>query len=163
MPSFDIVSQVDQQEVDNALTQSQKEIAQRFDFKNTQTTLAWAEDRKSILLRANSEGRVQAAADVLQTKLIKRGVPLKAVTFSPLEPAGGQMQKQTVTFQQGIPVEKGKEIVKAIKDQKLKVQASIQGDQLRVTGKSRDDLQEAMALVRGQDFGVDVQFTNFRD
>jgi cyclic-di-GMP-binding protein len=163
MPSFDIVSQIDQQEVDNALTQSQKEIAQRFDFKNTQTTLAWAEDHKSIVLRANSEGRVQAAADVLQTKLVKRGVPLKAVTFSPLEAAGGQMQKQSVTFQQGIPVEKGKEIVKVIKDHKLKVQASIQGDQLRVTGKSRDDLQEAMALVRGQDFGVDVQFTNFRD
>jgi cyclic-di-GMP-binding protein len=163
MPSFDIVSQVDQQEVDNALTQSQKEIAQRFDFKNTQTTLAWAEDRKSIVLRANSEGRVQGAAEVLQTKLIKRGVPLKAVTFSPIEAAGGQMHKQSVTFQQGIPVEKGKEIVKAIKDHKLKVQASIQGDQLRVTGKSRDDLQEAIALVRGQDFGVDVQFTNFRD
>jgi uncharacterized protein YajQ (UPF0234 family) len=163
MPSFDIVSQVDLQEVDNALTQSQKEIAQRFDFKNTQTTLAWAEDRKSILLRANSEGRVQAAAEVLQSKLVKRGVPLKAVTMSAIEPAGGQMQKQSVTFQQGIPVEKGKEIVKAIKDSKLKVQASIQGEQLRVTGKARDDLQAVMALVRGQDFGIDVQFNNFRD
>jgi uncharacterized protein YajQ (UPF0234 family) len=163
MPSFDIVSQVDMQEVDNALTQSQKEIAQRFDFKNTQTTVAWAEDHKSILIRANSDGRVQAAAEVLQSKLVKRGVPLKAVTLGALEAAGGQMHKQSVTFQQGIPVEKGRDIAKAIKDSKLKVQASIQGDQLRVSGKSRDDLQSAIALVRGQDFGIDVQFSNFRD
>jgi cyclic-di-GMP-binding protein len=163
MPSFDIVSQIDFQEVDNALTQSQKEIAQRFDFKNTQTTLAWAEDHKSLVLKANSEGRVQAAGEVLQSKLVKRSVPLKAVTFSAIEPAGGQMQKQTVTFQQGIPVEKGKEIARIIKESKLKVQAAIQGEQLRVSGKSRDDLQEAMALVRGHDFGVDVQFNNFRD
>src|ERR1700733_1911629 len=105
MPSFDIVSQIDFQEVDNALTQTQKEIAQRYDFKETQTTLALGEDKKSIVIRANSDGRVEAAADVFQTKLVKRNVSLKAATFGPVEPAGGKMHKQVVTFQQGIAVE----------------------------------------------------------
>ena len=163
MPSFDIVSQIDLQEVDNALNQAQKEIAQRFDFKNTQTTLAYGEDKKTIVVRANSEGRVQAATEILQGRLAKRGVPLRGVKLDDIQAAGGQMQRQTMSFQEGIPVEKGREVIQIIKDAKIKVQASIQGDQLRVTAKSRDDLQAVMALVKGAALEVDLQFTNFRD
>jgi uncharacterized protein YajQ (UPF0234 family) len=163
MPSFDIVSQVDFQEVDNALTQSQKEIAQRYDFRNTGSSVTWGDDKKSVVIKANDTGRVEAAAEVLMAKLVKRNVPLKAATFGKIEPVSGQIQKQTITFQQGIPIEKAKEIAALVKESKLKVQASIQGDQLRVTGKARDDLQSAMALIRGADLNVDVQFTNFRD
>ncbi len=129
MPSFDIVSQIDFQEVDNALSQSQKEIAQRYDFRNSQVSLTWGEDKKSIVLKANAEDRIDAAKEVLQTKLVKRGVPLKAAVFGKIEPISGQMQEaMTATFQQGIPTEKGKEIAKLIKDSKLKAQAAIQGD-----------------------------------
>lgn len=163
MPSFDIVSEVNFQEIDNALSQSQKEIAQRYDFKNTQTSLEWGADKKSIVLKANGEGRIEAAVEVLQTKLVKRGVPLKATILDKLEAMGGQLHKQVMTFQQGIPVEKGRELTKLIKESKIKVQASIQGEQLRVTGKDRDDLQAAMALIRGAGLELDVQFTNFRD
>jgi uncharacterized protein YajQ (UPF0234 family) len=163
MPSFDIVSQIDFQEVDNALTQSQKELAQRYDFRNAQASLAWGEDKKSIVLKANAEDRVEAAKEVLQTKLVKRGVPLKAAVFGQLEAIGGQMQKMIATFQQGIPTEKAKEIVRIIKDSKLKAQAAIQGESLRVSSKSRDDLQGVMQLVRSADLDVDVQFNNFRD
>ncbi|HUB08711.1 MAG TPA: YajQ family cyclic di-GMP-binding protein [Myxococcales bacterium] len=163
MPSFDIFSKVDMQEVDNALNQATKEIAQRYDFKGTETSVALGEDKKSIVVKANSDGRVLAAVEVLQGKLVKRGVPLKAVVFGKVEPIGGDMVRQVATLQQGIPVEKGRDIVKAIKDAKMKVQASIQGDQLRVSGKARDDLQACIQLVRGQDFGVDLQFGNFRD
>lgn len=163
MPSFDIVSTIDPQEIDNALGQAQKEIAQRYDFKSAQCTLAWAKDRKSIVIQANDVGRVEAAAEVLMAKLVKRNVPLKGAIFGKIEPLGGALQKQSITFQEGIPIEKGKEIAALIKESKIKVQASIQGEQLRVTGKARDDLQAAMALVRGANLNVDVQFTNFRD
>jgi uncharacterized protein YajQ (UPF0234 family) len=163
MPSFDIVNQVDLQEVDNALNQAGKEIAQRYDFKNTATSVAFAEDRKSILIQANSEGRLQAAVDVLQSRLVKRGVSLKALTLGSVEPAAGGSVRQTGTLQQGIPVEKEREIVKHLKESKLKVQASIQGDQLRVSGKSRDELQSAIQLVRELDVGLELQFVNFRD
>ncbi len=163
MPSFDIFSKVDMQEVDNALNQATKEIAQRYDFKGAETSVALGDDKKSIVVKANSEGRVQAAVEVLLSKLVKRGVPLKAVAFGKIEPMGGNLVRQVATLQQGIPVEKGRDIVKAIKDSKLKLQASIQGDQLRVSGKSRDELQSCIQLVRGQDFGLDLQFGNFRD
>ncbi len=163
MPSFDVFSKVDMQELDNALNQTVKEIAQRYDFKGTECQVALGEDKRSIVVKANSEGRVQAAVEVLQSKLVKRGVPLKALDFGKIEPAGGAIMRQVATLQQGIPVEKGRDIVKAIKDGKLKVQASIQGDQLRVTGKSRDDLQSCIQLVRSQDFGIDLQVGNFRD
>jgi uncharacterized protein YajQ (UPF0234 family) len=163
MPSFDIVNQIDLQEVDNALNQASKEIAQRYDFKNTSTSVAFAEDRKSILIQANSEGRLQAAVDVLQSRLVKRGVSLKALTLGAMEPAAGGHVRQTATLQQGIPVEKGREIVKHLKESKLKVQTSIQGDQLRVSGKSRDELQSAIQLVREVDVGLELQFVNFRD
>jgi uncharacterized protein YajQ (UPF0234 family) len=163
MPSFDIVNQIDLQEVDNALNQAGKEIAQRYDFKNTATSVAFAEDRKSILLKASTEGRLEAALDVLQSKLVKRGVSLKALTVGKVEPAPGGHVRQTATLQQGIPVEKGREIVAHLKGSKLKVQASIQGDQLRVTGKSKDELQAAIQLVRALDVGLELQFVNFRD
>ena len=163
MPSFDIFSKVDMQEIDNALNQATKEIAQRYDFKGAETSVALGDDKKSIVVKANSEGRVQAAVEVLLSKLVKRGVPLKAVAFGKIEPMGGNLVRQVATLQQGIPVEKGRDIVKAIKDSKLKLQASIQGDQLRVSGKSRDELQSCIQLVRGQDFGLDLQFGNFRD
>src|ERR1700733_1081600 len=112
MPSFDIVSQIDFQEVDNALTQSQKEVAQRYDFRNTQTSLAWGTDKKSVLIKANEVGRVEAAAEVLMAKLVKRNVPLKAANFGKIEPVGGAIQQQTISFQQGIPSEKAKDIAK---------------------------------------------------
>jgi cyclic-di-GMP-binding protein len=163
VPSFDIVNQVDMQEVDNALNQASKEIIQRYDFKNTATSVAFGEDRKSIVMKANSEGRLEAALDVLQTKLVKRGVSLKALTLGKIEPAPGGHVRQTATLQQGIPVEKAKEIIAQLKESKLKVQGSIQGDQLRVSGKARDDLQTAIQLVRGIDFGLELQFVNFRD
>ena len=163
MPSFDIVNQVDMQEVDNALNQASKEIAQRYDFKNTATSVAFGEDKKSILMKASTEGRLEAALDVLQSKLVKRGVSLKALNVGKVEPAPGGHVRQTATLQQGIPVEKAKEIVAQLKESKLKVQGSIQGDQLRVSGKARDDLQAAIQLVRGIDFGLELQFVNFRD
>ncbi len=163
MPSFDIFSKVDLQEVDNALNQASKEIAQRYDFKGTATTIAFAPDHKAIVVEANAEGRLQAALDVLQGRLVKRAVPLKALAWGEVEPIGGGKVKQTATLQQGIPVEKGREIVKQIKESGLKLQASIQGDQLRVSGKSRDDLQACIQLVRGTDHGIDLQFGNFRD
>jgi uncharacterized protein YajQ (UPF0234 family) len=165
MPSFDVVSKINLQELDNAVNQTRKEIATRYDFQGTQTEVTLAEDRRSILLKANSEGRLQAAYDVLQSKLVKRGVSLRALQPGPVDSAALGQVKQTIALQEGIPVEKGKELVKALKDSKLKVQAAIQGDQLRITGKNRDDLQAAIALFRGhQDrLKLDMQFTNFRD
>ena len=163
MPSFDIVSEVNFQEVDNALNQAIKEVAQRYDFRDAQASLGWAEDKKSIVLKTNNVEKLAAAKEILQGKLVKRGVALNAANFGEIEAMGGQLQKQLCTFQQGIPVEKAREITKLVKDSKLKVQAAIQGEQLRVTGKARDDLQAAMALVRGANLDFDVQFTNFRD
>jgi uncharacterized protein YajQ (UPF0234 family) len=163
VPSFDIFSKVDFQEVDNALNQASKEIAQRYDFKGTATSVALGEDKKSLVIKAVGEDRLQTAVEILQTKLVKRGVPLKAVEMGKVEGLSGGALKQVATLQQGIPVEKGREIAKMVKESKLKVQASIQGDELRVSGKARDDLQAVMQLLRGHDFGVDLQFGNFRD
>ncbi len=161
MPSFDIVSEIDKHELDNALQQARKEIAQRFDFRGTSAEIEQTKD--GLVLRANAEGRVDAAWDVLSEKLVKRGVPLIAFTREKMEPAGGSTMRQIVKMQVGISAEKGKEINKLIKDSKLKVQSSIQGDTVRVAGKKRDDLQAAMALLRGKDLGIALQFKNFRD
>ncbi len=163
MPSFDIVSKIDMGEVDNALHQARKEIEQRYDFKGTGTMIE--KDEKGITLRTNSEMKLDAAWEVLAQKLAKRGVPLRGITRGALEKAGGSTVKQALTLQQGIPVEKAKEIVKLIKDSKLKVQAAIQGAELRVSGKNRDDLQAAIQLVRGNAdrLNIDLQFTNYRD
>ena len=158
--SFDVVSKVDKQEVSNALTQARKEISQRYDFKNVGASIEWSGE--NILIKANSHERVLAVLDVFQTKLVKRGVSLKSLKYEKLEPAMGKSVRQKITLQQGIPSEKAKEIVRLIKDSKKKVQASIQGDTVRITGKDRDTLQETIALLKGHDFGIDMQFTNYR-
>src|SRR5688572_8123830 len=159
--SFDIVSKVDPQEVSNAIQQALKEVHQRFDLKNSKSDIAM-EGKDAIVLTSIDEYKLKAVNDVLQQKLVKRGVPLKALNYSPVESALGGTARQHVTMQQGIPIEKAREIVKAIKDSKKKVQASIQGDTVRVSGKDRDSLQEVIALLRNADFGIDTQFTNYR-
>jgi uncharacterized protein YajQ (UPF0234 family) len=165
MPSFDVVSKINLQELDNAINQARKEISTRYDFQGTHTEIILAEDKTSVQLKANSEGRIQAAYDVLQSRLVKRGISLRALEPGPIEPAAMGHVKQLIKLQQGIPVEKGRELIKALKDSKLKVQGAIQGDQLRISGKSKDDLQAAMALFRQQQetLKLDIQFTNFRD
>jgi uncharacterized protein YajQ (UPF0234 family) len=161
MPSFDVVSKVAMYEVDNALLQAQKEVGTRFDFRDTKTTIEKNED--GILIRANSEGRVEAAYGVLQEKLVRRKVSLKALDAQKIEPAGGNTYRQLIKLSQGINQEKAKAVVKFLKDTKLKVQAAIQGDAVRVTGKKRDDLQECIQALRGHDFGIELQYENFRE
>jgi uncharacterized protein YajQ (UPF0234 family) len=165
MPSFDVVSKANLQEVDNAFNQAKKEISTRYDFQGTSTELTLGEDKASFLIKSSSDGRVQAALDVLQSKLVKRGVSLRCLKIGDLDTAALGQVKQTVTVQQGIAQEKGKDLVRVIKDSKLKVQASIQADQLRVSGKNKDDLQSAIALLRQQQesMNIDLQFINFRD
>jgi uncharacterized protein YajQ (UPF0234 family) len=161
MPSFDIVSKVQWNEVDNALNQADKEITQRFDFKDTGTELEKNED--GIVVRSGSEERAKAALSVFQEKLIKRKVSLKYMDPQKPETTSKGGARILVKVKEGIETEKAKEIVKAIKDAKLKVQAQIQDSQLRVTGKAKDDLQGAIRLVREKDFGLELQFVNFRD
>ncbi len=160
MPSFDIVSKVQWSEIDNALVQAQKEIGQRYDFKGTETELE--KTKEGIVIRSGSEDRAKAALVVLQEKLIKRKV---ALTFTdPQKPeASGKHTKLTVLVKDGIETEKAKKLVQMIKDQKLKVQAAIQEQQLRVSGKNRDDLQTAIQAARAMDLGIELQFINFRD
>ncbi|MEO7193688.1 MAG: YajQ family cyclic di-GMP-binding protein [Pseudonocardiaceae bacterium] len=160
-PSFDVVSKVDRQEVDNALNQAAKELATRFDFRGTGATVVWAGD-EAMTIEAQTEERCRAAIDVVKSKLIKRGISLKALEVD--EPAiSGKVYRSTGRILQGISQDKAKEISKAVRDEKLKgVQAQIQGDQLRVSGKKRDDLQAVIALLKNHDFGVALQFTNYR-
>jgi uncharacterized protein YajQ (UPF0234 family) len=158
--SFDIVSKTDYAEIDNALNQTTKEVAQRFDFKGSQATVELAD--KDLIMSAEDETRLKNMNDILQSKFIKRGISLKALDYQKIEPAAGGTVRQTVKIQQGIPIEKAKEIVKYIKDAKLKVQASIQGETVRVSGKDRDTLQEVIAALKKQDFGIDMQFDNYR-
>ncbi len=159
--SFDIVSKVDLQEISNAIQNALKEIHTRFDLKDSKSDIKLEKD--ALVLSSVDEYKLKAVNDILQSKLVKRGVPIKAFTYGVVEPASGSTVRQNVTMQQGIPIEKAKEIVKVIKDSKKKVQASIQGDSVRVSGKDRDALQETIALIRGRDFGIDVQFTNYRN
>ncbi len=161
MPSFDIVSRVDLQEVDNAVNQARKEIGQRFDFKGTRTEFEL--DKNEINIVSDDEFRVKAAVDVFQSKLVRRSVPLKALVYGKLQPAAGSRSKQTITVQQGINADKARHIVKLIKDRKLKVQAQIQADQVRVVGKKRDDLQAVIRLLKEEDLDLPLQFVNFRD
>src|ERR671926_1965109 len=158
--SFDIVSKTDMQEVSNAIQQAQKELAQRFDFKGSKSSIELASDE--IVLLSDDEGKLRSVKDIVETKLVKRGVALKALDYGKVEPAAGGTVRQRAKIVQGIETEKAKAIVKTIKDAKLKVQASIQGDQVRVTGRSKDDLQRAMALVKAEDYGVPLQFVNYR-
>ena len=159
--SFDVVSKIDLQEVSNAIQQSVKEIHTRFDLKDSKSDIAM-EGKEAIVLSSVDEYKLKAVTDILQNKLVKRQVPLKGLQYDPIEPAAGSTVRQKIKLQQGIPIEKAREIVKLIKDSKLKVQASIQGDTVRVSGKDRDTLQQVIALLRGKDFGIDMQFTNYR-
>ena len=159
--TFDIVSKIDLQEVSNAIQQAMKEITTRFDLKDSKSQIV-LEGKDAIVLHSADEFKMKAVNDVFQQKLVKRGVPLKGLTYGALEPAAGSTVKQKITMQQGIPIEKAREIVKLIKESKKKVQASIQGDLVRVSGKDRDTLQEIIALLRQKDFGIDMQFTNYR-
>ncbi len=158
--SFDIVSEVDRAEIANAINQTIKEVRQRFDFKGSTATVA-LED-KELLMTAEDEMRLRNMNDILQQKLVRRSVPLKAFDYGKIEPAAGGTVRQHVAIQQGIPQDKAKEIVKFIKDSKAKVQASIQGDIVRVTGKDRDTLQDIIAKLKAKDFGIDMQYTNYR-
>lgn len=161
MPSFDVVSKVELMELDNAINTAQKELAQRYDFRGTNTTLERGPD--GITLRTSDEQRAAATLSVLRERMAKRNVSQRCLDPGDVEPAGGQTVRQLIKIKQGIETETAKKIVKAVKDSKIKVQAQIQGDELRVTGKNRDDLQAAMHLIRAGDFGLDLQYVNFRD
>lgn len=158
--SFDIVSKTDYAEVTNALNQTTKEISQRFDFKGSKATVEL--QQKDLMLSAEDETKLRNMNDILQSKLVKRGISLKALDYQKVEPAAGGTVRQVVKIQQGIPTDKAKEVVKFIKDGKYKVQASIQGETVRVSGKDRDTLQEVIAALKGNDFGIDMQFDNYR-
>ena len=158
--SFDIVCKVDMQEVTNAVDQARREVDTRYDLKGSKNEIKL--EKTDLLIASADEMKLKAVVDILQSKLHKRGVPLKALTYGDVEPAAGSTFKQKIGLQQGIPIEKAKEIVRMIKDAKIKVQASIQEDQVRVSGKSKDDLQKVMAMVREKDLGIAVQFTNYR-
>lgn len=161
MPSFDIVSKVDMQEVDNAVNQAIKEIGQRYDFKGSKCQITPEKDSVKIL--ADDDYKLKAVVDVLQSKFMKRNISIKALQYGKVEPASGGMVRQIITVQQGISKEKAKDITTAIKESKLKVQAQIQDDQVRVIGKNRDDLQDAIQLLKVKDLDVEMQFTNFRE
>lgn len=160
--SFDIVSKVDLQAVDNAVNSANRELTTRFDFKGSVSRIDLDKKESKLTFHSDNEGKLKSVVDILQGRLVKQGVSLKALDFGKLEPAEGGTVRQTAKITQGVASEKAKEIVRAIKDAKLKVNASIQSDQVRVTGRSKDELQSAMALVRGRDFGPPLQFTNFR-
>ena len=158
--SFDVVSTVDMQEVKNAISQAMKEITTRFDLKGTNSEIQLTGDE--ILVTSSDEFKLKAVRDVLEERLVKRQVPLKALTWGTIEKALGATARQKVSLQKGIPSDKAREIVKVIKGAKIKVQAAIQGDQVRVSGKNRDDLQSVIRLLKGTDLGIDMQFTNYR-
>jgi uncharacterized protein YajQ (UPF0234 family) len=160
--SFDVVSEVNMQELKNALDQATKEIKQRFDFKDSKTEITLKEKEKELVVISDDEYKMKAVHEIIKAKCVKRGVSLKAFQFGALEPALSGTVRQVAKIQSGLVSEKAKEISKAIKDSKLKVQAHIQGEQVRVLSKSKDDLQSAIAFLRGKDFGIDLQFTNYR-
>ncbi|HUJ18448.1 MAG TPA: YajQ family cyclic di-GMP-binding protein [Nitrospirota bacterium] len=158
--SFDIVSKINMAEVTNAVSQAMKEIGQRFDFKGSKSNIT--QEKDALVIVSDDEYKLKSVVDILQTKLVKRGVPVKNLSFGKMESALAGTVRQRLGLQQGIPTDKAKEIVKAIKDSKMKVQAAIQADQVRVSGKSRDDLQTAIQLLKGKDFGIELQFENYR-
>lgn len=160
--SFDIVCDVDRQEVRNAIQHAMKEIQTRFDFKGSGTEIELLDDGAAIEVTSSEEFKLKSALDVLESKLVKRGVPLKALDYGKVESALGGTVRQRIDLQSGIPIDKAREIVKMIKGAKLKVQASIQGEQVRVTGKKKDDLQSVIGLLKESDLGIAMQFTNYR-
>ena len=161
MPSFDIVSKTDTQEVDNAVNQAIKEMQQRYDFKGSKSELKW-EKKEEITILADDDTKLNSITDILQTKLVKRGVSLKSLEYGKVEDASGGMKKQVIKILQGIPSDKAKEITKLIKDKKLKVQTQMMDEQIRVTGKKIDDLQEVIQTLKGVDFDLALQFINMR-
>ena len=160
--SFDIVSEIDWQEVDNAINQTRKEILSRYDFKGSKSTIEYSQKDKTITILADDDYKSKAIVDMLQNKFVKRSIPLKSLKFKPQEEAGGNMVRQIIEVQQGISKDNAKLIVKIIKDSKMKVQAAIQDEQVRVSSRDKDLLQEAIALVRGAELDFAVQFTNYR-
>jgi len=162
MPSLDVVSELNLQEVDNALNQARKEVAQRYDFKDTATVIDW-DKKEKISIESADDFKVKAVDEVLREKLARRQVPLKAIDFGAIEPGPGGRAKQEIKLKQGIDADRAREIVKVVKDAKLKVQAQIMGAQVRVSGKKRDDLQAAIQVIRARDLDLPLQFSNFRD
>ena len=160
--SFDVVSKIELPEVSNAIQQAMKEITTRFDLKDSHSQIELNEKDSKILLASKDEFKLKAINEILQQKLVKRKVPLKNLSYGTVIPAAGSTVRQEIALQQGIPIEKAREIVKKIKDSKLKVQAAIQSDMVRVSGRDRDTLQQAIQLLRNSDFGIDMQFTNYR-
>ena len=160
--SFDVVSKIEMPEVLNAIQQALKELHQRYDLKDSQSNIELNEKDNKIVLASQDEFKLKAVVDLLESKLVRRKVPLKGLTYGEIIPAAGSTVRQEISLQQGIPIEKAREIVKKIKDSKLRVQASIQGDFVRVAGRDRDTLQQVIKLLRETDFGIDMQFTNYR-
>lgn len=160
--SFDVVSQVDMQEMKNVVDQAMKEIKQRFDFKDSKTELTLKEKEKELIVVSDDEFKLNAVNDIVKNKCVKRHVSLKALNYGKVEEALGGTVRQVIKIQSGISVEKAKEITKLVRDSKLKVQAQIQGEQVRVLSKSKDELQSTIALLKAKDFGMDLQFINFR-
>jgi len=161
MPSFDIVSKVNLQEVDNAVNQAKKEMQQRYDFKGSKSEIKW-EKKEEMTVLADDDGKLTSVTDILQNKLVKRGVSLKALDYGEVEDASGGMKRQVIKLRMGIPTDKAKQIVKKIKDSKLKVQGQIQDDQVRVSGKKIDDLQAVIQMLKGENLDIDLQFENMR-
>ena len=161
MPSFDVVSRVELQEVDNALNQTRKEVAQRYDLKDAKTEIDW--DQKEIVITSADDFKVKAVVDVLQSKLVRRNVPLKNLDTDKVEPAAGGRARQKITVRQGVDTDKARDIVKRVKASGLKVQSQILEEQVRVTGKKRDDLQAVIQMLKAEDFGLALQFVNPRD
>jgi uncharacterized protein YajQ (UPF0234 family) len=160
--TFDIVSKIDLNEVSNAVQQASKEVHTRYDLKGSNSSIELNEKENKIQLASGDEYKLKSVVEILGQKLVKRGVPLKGLQYGTITPASHNSVRQEITLQQGISTDKAKEIIKTIKDSKLKVQASIQSDTIRVSGKDRDVLQQVIALLRGKDFGIDMQFTNYR-
>jgi hypothetical protein len=160
--SFDVVSQIEMPEVNNAIQQAMKEVTTRYDLKDSKSSIELNEKEKKLTLASADDFKLKAITEILQSKLVKRGVPIKNLTYGTVNSSAGSTVKQEVTLTSGIPIEKSRDIVKKIKDSKLKLQAAIQGDLVRISGKDRDTLQQAIALLKGSDFGIDLQFINFR-
>ena len=160
--TFDIASKIDLNEVSNAVQQTSKEIQTRYDLKDSKSSVELNEKDRKILLASSDEYKLKAVTEILGQKLVKRNVPLKGLQYGAVIPASQGSVRQEITLQQGIPIEKARDIVKTVKDSKLRVQASIQGDLVRVSGKDRDTLQQVIALLKAKDFGIDMQFTNYR-
>ncbi len=160
--TFDVVSKIDLPEVSNAVQQALKELHQRYDLKDSRSSIELNEKDHKIVLASQDEFKLKAVLDILQQKLVKRQVPLKGLNYGTVTPSAGSSVRQEITLQQGIPIEKARDIVRIIKESKKKVQASIQGDLVRIAGKDRDTLQEVIALLKQTDLGIDMQFTNFR-